>query len=143
MGAERCKAGYFGVRLPGVTVAPTDPLVGRARELERFRTLVGASAGGSATTLLIEGEAGIGKTRLLTNLIYTRLLTNLIYTERECGVTVFVGEAHRLERTRPIGVLVDALDLRRRSSDPRRAALERLLAGGPVYRISRKRTEPD
>lgn len=47
----------------------TDPLVGRARELERLRSLLDVIVGGSAATAVIEGEAGIGKTRLLGSLI--------------------------------------------------------------------------
>jgi len=43
-------------------------------------------------------------------------------------VTVFQGEAHPLERTRPFGALVEALQLRSGSTDPRRAAIGRLLA---------------
>jgi len=42
---------------------------------------------------------------------------------------VFRGEAHPFERTHPFGVVADALDLRRRSPDPRRAMIGSLLAG--------------
>jgi predicted ATPase len=106
-----------------MTLASTGPLIGRARELECFQTFVEAITTGSAATLLIEGEAGIGK---------TRLLTTLIGVARERGLTLFHGGAHPLERIRPFGVLVDALDLRSTSSDPLRAALGRLLIGEDV-----------
>ena len=41
----------------------------------------------------------------------------------------FCGQAHPFERTRPFGVVAAALDLSRRSPDPRRAAIGALLAG--------------
>jgi hypothetical protein len=47
-----------------MTLASTGPRIGRARELDCFQTFVEAIRSGSAATLLIEGEAGIGKTRL-------------------------------------------------------------------------------
>jgi DNA-binding CsgD family transcriptional regulator len=104
-----------------VAVTSAEPLIGRSRELKLLCGLVTEAKGGAAATALIEGEAGIGK---------TRLLMGLIDAARESGVTVFRGEAHALERTRPFGPLVDALELRGGSSDPRRAAIGRLLAGG-------------
>ena len=99
---------------------PSGQLVGRERELERLRRILGVTASGSTATVLIEGEAGIGK---------TRLLEGLIEFARPAGTTVVRGEGHPLERTRPFGVLIDALGLRRASPDPRRAALGRLLIG--------------
>ncbi len=44
-------------------------------------------------------------------------------------MAVFSGQAHPFERTRPFGVVAAALDLSRRSPDPRRAAIGALLAG--------------
>jgi predicted ATPase len=101
-------------------LAPTEALIGRGRELELLGGVVREVTGGAARTVLVEGEAGIGK---------TRLLRSAIAVARESGVAVFQGEAHPLERTRPFGALVEALELRSRSSDPRRAAIGRLLAG--------------
>ncbi len=102
-----------------MTLAPTEALIGRARELELLGGLIRELIGGAAATVLVKGEAGIGK---------TRLLTSALEAARASGVTVFHGEAHPLERTRPFGALVDALQLRGGSSDPRRAAIGRLLA---------------
>jgi DNA-binding CsgD family transcriptional regulator/tetratricopeptide (TPR) repeat protein len=76
-------------------------------------------SGGRASTLAIEGEAGIGK---------SRLVHSLVDDARARGVTVFCGEAHPFERTRPFGVVATALDLHRRSPDPRRAAIGSLLS---------------
>jgi DNA-binding CsgD family transcriptional regulator/tetratricopeptide (TPR) repeat protein len=70
--------------------------------------------------LVIEGEAGIGK---------TRLVQSIVDDARSRDVAVFCGQAHPFERTRPFGVVAAALDLSRRSPDPRRAAVGALLAG--------------
>jgi len=66
------------------------------------------------------GAAGIGK---------SRLVQSLIGEAYAAGAVVFCGEGHPFERTHPFGVLADALDLRRRSPDPRRAMIGGLLAG--------------
>jgi DNA-binding CsgD family transcriptional regulator/tetratricopeptide (TPR) repeat protein len=76
--------------------------------------------GGAAAVLVIEGEAGIGKTELARHL--TR-------EAAAAGTLVWRGEAHALERNRPFGALVDALDLRQGSTDPRRAHVGRLILG--------------
>jgi DNA-binding CsgD family transcriptional regulator/tetratricopeptide (TPR) repeat protein len=102
-----------------MTLGSADALIGRARELELLGDLVRGVTSGVAATVLVEGEAGIGKSRLLSCAIDTAC---------ESGVSVFRGEAHPLERTRPFGALVEALDLRGGSSDPRRAGVGRLLA---------------
>ena len=48
---------------------------------------------------------------------------------RAHGVSVYCGAAHPFERGRPFGAIAAALDLNRRSRDPRRAAIGRLLGG--------------
>lgn len=98
----------------------TDAVVGRRRELEVARRLVEDVVGGTSGVLLIEGDAGLGKTRLVEQ---TR------DAARAIGASVLCGGGHPFERTRPFGVIADALDLRPRSPDPRRAAVGRLLAG--------------
>ena len=103
--------------------ASNDSLIGRDRELEQLRRLLHAGDHGAPATAFIEGEAGIGKTRLL------RSLTD---AAQASGLTVLRGTAHPLERNRPFGPLVDALGLRPGAKDPRRAALGRLLTGESV-----------
>ena len=44
-------------------------------------------------------------------------------------MAVFCGQAHPFARTRPFGVVAAALDLSRRSPDPRKAAIGALLTG--------------
>jgi DNA-binding CsgD family transcriptional regulator/tetratricopeptide (TPR) repeat protein len=101
-------------------VPPTDDLVGRAAELSVARQLIHAVRRGAAASLLVEGEAGIGK---------TRLVQRIVEESRNVGASVLAGGAHPFERNRPFGVLVDALDLRPRSADPRRARIGRLIVG--------------
>ena len=104
-----------------MTGAPlADGLVGRDLELDRVRGLVRDVRAGQAAVLLIEGEAGIGK---------SRLVHHLVGEAYAAGAVVFCGEAHPFERTHPFGVVADALDLRRRSPDARRAMIGSLLAG--------------
>jgi DNA-binding CsgD family transcriptional regulator/tetratricopeptide (TPR) repeat protein len=103
-----------------VGAPPTDDLVGRDAELSVARQLIYAVRRGAAASLLVEGEAGIGK---------TRLVQRIVEESRNVGASVLAGGAHPLERNRPFGVLVDALDLRTRSTDPRRARIGRLIVG--------------
>jgi DNA-binding CsgD family transcriptional regulator len=95
-------------------------LVGRGAELAVAAAAVRQLSEGRASALVIEGEAGIGK---------TRLVQSIVADARSRGVAVFCGQAHPFERTRPFGVVAAALDLSRRSPDPRRAAIGALLAG--------------
>jgi len=69
--------------------------------------------------VLVEGEAGIGK---------TRLLAQVLEDARGRGMQVAVGQAEELERTRPVGLLAAAFGCTRSSPDPRRAAIAGLLA---------------
>jgi len=69
--------------------------------------------------VLVEGEAGIGK---------TRLLAETLEQARARSLRVAAGRAEELERTRPFGLLADTLGCVRSSSDPRRAAIAALLA---------------
>jgi DNA-binding CsgD family transcriptional regulator len=111
---------------PGVGVVETsrvgsaDGLVGREAEFALAAAAVRDVSEGRASALVIEGEAGIGK---------TRLAESLVEDARGRGVTVFYGQAHPFERTRPFGVVATALDLTRRSPDPRKAVIGGLLAG--------------
>ena len=94
--------------------------MGREAELALAAAAVRQLSEGRASALVIEGEAGIGK---------TRLVQSIVDDARSRDVAVFCGQAHPFERTRPFGVVAAALDLSRRSPDPRRAAIGALLAG--------------
>src|SRR4030081_3191280 len=72
-----------------VVVAPVvDGLVGRDLEVELARRIMRDLCAGQASTLLIEGEAGIGK---------TRVVQCIIDDASARGVVVFRGGAHSFQ----------------------------------------------
>jgi predicted ATPase len=77
------------------------------------------AAAGFATLALIEGEAGIGK---------TRLLDSALADARARDMQVARGRAVELEQNRPFGLVAAAFGCERPSADPRRAAIAELLA---------------
>jgi predicted ATPase len=101
-------------------VSEPESLVGRKDEL----ALAGAATrdlfAGRPSVLVIEGEAGIGK---------TRLVQHIVDDARARGASTFLGQAHPFERKRPFGLVSAALGLSRRSPDPRKASIAALLAG--------------
>ena len=107
-------------REDSVSVSAKYGLVGRDDEFAVAAEAVRELTEARAAALVVEGEAGIGK---------TRLVQSIVGEARTRGVTVFSGQAHPFERTRPFGVVATALEVRRRSSDPRRAAIGELLGG--------------
>jgi DNA-binding NarL/FixJ family response regulator len=77
-----------------------DPLVGRAAELARMRELLSEAASGQSVVLLMSGDAGVGKTRLITEL--SRLAAVRAFT-------VLWGRCAELADTVPYLPLADAL----------------------------------
>src|SRR5687767_14090792 len=71
-------------------------LVGRTRESDRLRRLLEQARGGRGATVLVSGDAGVGKTRLTAVL------------EEAPGVLVLHGTEVQ-GRTAPYGPLVEAL----------------------------------
>jgi DNA-binding CsgD family transcriptional regulator len=97
-----------------------DGLVGRDAELALAVGEVARLRDGRAAVLTIEGEAGVGK---------TRLVEAILDDARSSGMALFCGRAHPFERTRPFGVVAAALGLSARSPDPRSAGIGALLVG--------------
>ena len=93
-------------------------LVGRQRELSELNGVVAEMSEGRAAVALIEGEAGIGKSRLLAEVVR--------HTQGR-GLAVLCGRAHELEWDRPFGTVADALGLRADATDPEQAEIARLL----------------
>jgi DNA-binding CsgD family transcriptional regulator len=74
---------------------------GRTSEFDQLRTTLARAAAGTTFLATIEGEAGIGKSRLVEEA-----------TQAVGGLRVLRGKASELERERPFGPVLDALDLR-------------------------------
>ena len=102
------------------TLAPVPRICGREAEIQALGEALDRVAAGGPAVVLVEGEAGIGK---------TRLLARALEDAAGRGMRVAAGRAEELERTRPFGVLAAALRCARSSPDPRRAAIAGLLAG--------------
>ncbi len=102
--------------LPAAPDRGSLPLVGRPAERALLaRKVDDARAGRAAEVLLVLGDAGIGKSRLLEELV---MLT------RQAGGQVLSGRAYEAELVRPYGAWIDAL----RSGDlPTATALAPLL----------------
>jgi len=98
---------------------------GRQAEIAVLDNAIDRATSGRLATVLIGGEAGIGK---------TRLLEAALEAARGRGVRVAAGRAAELERTRPFGLVAGMFGCTRSAPDPRRAAIGELLAigeGGP------------
>ena len=81
--------------------ASAGPLVGRAGELAQIDAALETAAAGTTACIAVEGEPGIGK---------TRLLAELRARADERGYLVLSGSATEFEREIPFSVWVDALD---------------------------------
>jgi DNA-binding NarL/FixJ family response regulator len=77
------------------------PFVGRERELEIVEQLLEGTCAGAARFLLVTGEPGIGK---------SRLLAELLARAGERGCLALHGNAAEFERELPFGLVVDAVD---------------------------------
>ncbi len=103
------------------TAAPVLGIRGRSVELAVLGAALDEVAAGRPSVVLIEGEAGIGK---------TRLLDETLADARGRGMRVVAGAAEELEQSRPFGLVAVAFGCARSSPDPRRAAIAGLLAAG-------------
>jgi DNA-binding CsgD family transcriptional regulator len=104
---------------PMAATAPTRGLYGRQAEIGGLGRAIDRAAAGHLAVVLIEGEPGIGK---------TRLLAAALEAARGRGLQVAAACAEELERGRPFGVIAEALGCVRSAADPRRAAIAALLA---------------
>ena len=101
------------------TLVPTPPLRGRGPELRVLGDALDRAASGGSAIVVVEGEAGIGK---------SRLLAAALEDASDRGLAVVAGRAEELERTRPFGLLADSFACAPSSPDARRAAIATLLA---------------
>jgi DNA-binding CsgD family transcriptional regulator/tetratricopeptide (TPR) repeat protein len=103
-------------------------LVGRAVELGVLRAVVEDAAAGRTRLVVVEGEAGIGKSRLIDEM--------LMFARGE-GFQVLRGAGDEVERDRPLRAIREAFEVERATSDPRRAALASLLDAAASDRVGR------
>jgi DNA-binding SARP family transcriptional activator len=109
--------------VPGIVIGPTSPyppattgeagLPGRDGELAALDAALERAAAGGLEIVAVEGEAGIGKSRLLS-----------VWADRAraAGCTVLAGRCDELERSLPLEALVDALARHLQAVGPEEAA---------------------
>ena len=85
------------------TLAPVLRIRGRAAEIAVLGEALDRVASGRPAVVLIEGEAGIGK---------TRLLDEALADARSRGMQVAAGRAEELEQTRPFGLVAERVRVR-------------------------------
>jgi DNA-binding CsgD family transcriptional regulator len=100
------------------TLAPVPRIWGREAEIQALGEALDRIAAGGPAIVLVEGEAGIGK---------TRLLGEVVADAARQGMRVAAGRAEELERTRPFGLMAAAFGCTRSPPDSRRAAIAGLL----------------
>jgi DNA-binding CsgD family transcriptional regulator len=96
------------------------PLVGRDSELAALVMLLTGVAQGRGSSVLIEGEPGIGK---------SALVRAAVAEATDLGSQVFWGAGDELGQALPLLPVLDALRVRQPSSDARRGTIVRLLRG--------------
>ena len=93
-------------------------LVGRDREVASLQEAIATAAAGHGRVVLIEGEPGIGK---------TRLVATACAHARDLGFEVLEGSSNDLGPARPFAPFLDALGIGRDSDDPDRALVAELV----------------
>jgi tetratricopeptide (TPR) repeat protein len=101
-------------RLPAVDFA-RDLLVGRRRERERIELLLDQARSGKSSTLLIEGEPGIGKTALLGHAL-DRASGLTVITARGIETESNIAFAGLLELLQPLHTMMRELPRSQRSA---------------------------
>jgi DNA-binding CsgD family transcriptional regulator/tetratricopeptide (TPR) repeat protein len=92
--------------------------VGRARELATVRTAVDALGRGQGAVVWVEGEPGIGK---------SSLIAEALAAVSDQGWNIGWGTAEKITERLPLRVMLDCLQMRSNSPDPRRAHAADLL----------------
>src|SRR6266478_1888341 len=104
--------------VPTVTLASA--LIGRDSELTMLVRLVREVAGGRGSSVLIEGEPGIGK---------STLVRAALAGAADVGCEVFWGAGDELGQALPLLPILDGLRVREPSANPRQETIVGLLRG--------------
>jgi DNA-binding CsgD family transcriptional regulator len=88
--------------------------VGRKQELAVLQRAVDSLGTGEGSVIWVEGEPGIGK---------SALVAAGVDLARDAGLDVFWGASDQLSQRLPLRVVLDCLEIRHESPDPRRAAI--------------------
>jgi DNA-binding CsgD family transcriptional regulator len=99
-------------------VAEAGEMVGRAAEMASMIEWLRSASSGQGRAVVVEGEAGIGK---------SRLIQEALVVAGEAGFAAAVGVADEFDRRRPFGVMADALAVDLSAMDARRADIARSL----------------
>ena len=107
----------LGAPTPGIAASwdpvPAAGIVGRDRQLAALDSALARAASGQATLAVVEGEAGIGKTALVST-----------WCGRQGGdVLLLTGRCDELGRDLPLQPVLDGLEAHLRSLDPAGAAM--------------------
>jgi DNA-binding CsgD family transcriptional regulator/tetratricopeptide (TPR) repeat protein len=108
-----------------LSLTSTSPFVGRSTELEFLRTLVSTTAGEERRVVLIGGEPGSGK---------SRLVREFAVDAASAGVLVLYGSCDEVVRT-PYGPFVRALDRLTRAIEPDELRSALGAGGGELTRL--------
>src|SRR5712671_5732355 len=112
--------------LPGsLRLTSTFPFVGRSAELTMLRTLIPRADGEGRRVVLVGGEPGSGK---------SRLVRELASEAASDGVLVLYGACDAVVRT-PYGPFVEALDQLARTADPDELRTALGAMGGELTRL--------
>lgn len=104
-----------------MTIAPVPgSLLGRDPEIAKFDRWITGCLQGDGRAVLIDGEAGIGK---------STLMRTVTIQAAEAGLTVYRGAGDELGRALPLLPFLDALEIRESTADSRRRSVLRLLRG--------------
>ena len=101
-------------------VKPADALVGRGSEMALLTGLIREVARGRGSSVLIEGEPGIGK---------SALVRAAVAEAPDVACQVFWGAGDELGQALPLLPFLDGLRVREPSTNPRRNTIVRLLRG--------------
>src|SRR5688572_22635782 len=109
--------------IASMDAAGVQMFVGRGNEMSVASALIDPIRGGSGHCLVVEGEAGIGK---------SRFVEELLAVASRSGFDVYRGTARELEKDVPFGPVLQAIDVVERSVEGVLDVLEGLCEKGPV-----------